>query len=179
MGWTLQQSGNSLPLYRLKIASQVFHWRGGESHHSSLTWLSLHSTIHHFWTFLPMLWTPLYLDNFIISSLHASGHGHIQLSSFPSSAPRQPSPLGENPWYLGVNFAIWESGMSSWSICSFILYNHNFKCSSLSSNLPFPMLFLHSSHSNLYLFGRLLINHSLTNLTQASQGQCQYQFCSP
>lgn len=50
------------------------------------------------------------------------------------------------------------------------------KCSSLSSNLISPRLSLHNNHYNLYLFGRLLMNHSLTNLTWASQSW--RHFCS-
>lgn len=68
--------------------------------------------------------------------------------------------------------------MFPWSVCFFILNNHNFKPSSLSSNLYFQrFLFtaLITTHTDL-LVG-LRRNNALANQTRALWGQTWHRFC--
>lgn len=62
--------------------------------------------------------------------------------------------------------------------CSFFPSNHNFKPSSLSSNLHFPLfLFTALITTCTDVFGRLLMNDVLTDETCASWKQSWHQLC--
>lgn len=153
MGWTLHRWAKSLPLHRLKIAGHVCHWAvwGGGWCLIILHW--------YYWAYIP---------HFIISELSCLCFRLpctliiswnpicMQLAMDIANCPTAHAlhPGGQTLWgKIQGTFTVLVlppgNLLFSWSTCSFILNNHSFKHSSLSSNHISPSLSLHNRHYNL------------------------------